>query len=211
FALMLRGHSRTAFAFLVLGALVKYVLAIFLPLWLVYELRHRTRPELAAEASEEKVAGRPADRREVVLRWMQAAAATVREVDYRAAGWLVAQCAFVGLILVALCYAPFWAGLKTFTGLGQQLRPLYYNGSVVGFFAAPLALLVAPAQQSALDKTIRLMFYALFFIYTYLQAQRLWFLGPRADLRHVITAAAKVIFAALLLITFWFQPWYVIW
>src|SRR5262249_55168810 len=172
---------------------------------------HRTRPELAAEASGEKAVGQPADRREGVLRWMQAAAATGREGDYRAAGGVGAQGALLGLVPAALCYAPFWVGLETFTGLAQQLRPLYYNGSVVGFFAAPLALLVAPAQQPALDKTIRLIFYALFFIYAYFQTQRLWFLGPRADLRHVITAAAKLVFAALLLITFWFQPWYVIW
>src|SRR5215469_703217 len=39
FALMLNRHARTAFVFLVLGALTKYVSAVFIPLWLVYELR----------------------------------------------------------------------------------------------------------------------------------------------------------------------------
>src|SRR5262249_28842689 len=153
----------------------------------------------------------PADRREVVLHWMRAAAATVREVDYRAAVWLVAQCALLGLMLVALCYAPFWAGINTFTGLGQQLRPQYYNSSIVVFFAPPLAFWFPPPHHPALEKTIRLFFSALFFIYAYLQTQRLCFLGQRATLRHFITAAAKIVFASLLLITFWFQPWYVIW
>ena len=41
FALMLRGRSQAAFAFLVIGAVIKYLSAFFVPLWLVYELRHR--------------------------------------------------------------------------------------------------------------------------------------------------------------------------
>src|SRR6185312_10029723 len=44
-----------------------------------------------------------------------------------------------------------------------------------------------------------------------LQVRRLWMLGPASNMRDVITAAAKITFAALILITFWFQPWYVVW
>src|SRR5258708_8338078 len=159
---------------------------------------------------------RSADRRThpavwAARRWLRTAAVTLHEVDYRAATWLIVQCSAIGLALVAVCYAPFWAGLQTFTGLGQQIRPLYYNSSIVGFFAAPLEQLVSPAEQPALDKTIRLICYVVFACYTYLQVQRLWVLGRQGTLRSVITAAAKVTFAALLLITFWFQPWYVIW
>src|SRR4029077_3888067 len=43
FCLMLRGRAQLAFALLVLGALIKYVSAVFVPLWLVYELHQRAR------------------------------------------------------------------------------------------------------------------------------------------------------------------------
>ena len=66
-------------------------------------------------------------------------------------------------------------------------------------------------QQAAFDKTIRLLCYAAFACYTLIQIQRLWRRGADATLRDVITAAAKITFATLLIITFWFQPWYVIW
>ncbi len=207
FTLMLRGRSRLAFAFLVLGALIKYVSAVFVALWLIYELRHRVRSgEPVAHVSADS-----AGNRSVLGVWWHGLVATVRELDYRAATGLVLQSALLGGVLVAVFYAPFWVGLKTFTGLGQQIRPLYYNSSIVGFFAAPLAQLVSADKQAAFDKTVRLICYTVFFAYAYFQVQRLWFLGPRSDMRHVITAAAKIVFAALLLITFWFQPWYVIW
>ncbi|HZU75573.1 MAG TPA: hypothetical protein VFA70_02345, partial [Dehalococcoidia bacterium] len=209
FLLMLRGRSRTAFAFLVLGALVKYVSAVFVPLWLVYELRHRVR---TLDGSSTRVRAPGESTMETVLRdWCYTAVRTVRELDYRAATGLIVQCAVLGVALVAAFYAPFWVGIKTFTGLGQQVRPLYYNGSIVGFFAAPLAQIFPSGTQAAFDKTVRLICYAVFGLYAYLQAQRLWVLGPRADLRHVINAAAKIVFVALLIITFWFQPWYVMW
>src|SRR5262249_52574460 len=70
---------------------------------------------------------------------------------------------------------------------------------------------VPAAHQASVDKTVRLIFYAVFAIYAYLQTQRLWVQGPAATMREVVTAAAKIIFAALILITFWYQPWYVVW
>ncbi len=149
--------------------------------------------------------------RELVIEWMREAASTVREIDLRAAVSLVGSATVIGLALMVAFYAPFWAGINTFTGLGQQLRPLYYNSSIVGFISAPLQLLVPASKDAALDKTLRLIFYTIFFVYSYLQTQRLWMLGRQANLRDVITAAAKITFAALLLITFWFQPWYVVW
>jgi len=209
FLLMLNEKSRTAFAFLVLGALIKYFSIVFIPLWLVYELRHRVR--------DGYVPGSRHRRRALVeggtLRlWASTAVSTVREIDVRAATLLTIEVSAIGVALVALFYAPFWQGLQTFTGVGTQLRPLYYNSSLVGFFTAPLQLIVtSTAQYKALDKVIRLLFYALFAGYAYLQAQRLWVLGPDATLREVINAAAKITFAALVLITFWFQPWYVAW
>ncbi len=210
FALMLNRHSRLAFTLLVLGALIKYVSAVFIPLWLVYELRHRVRTRAVTDTAPSQSPS-TTSARDTILKWARTAAGTVREVDYRAAIWLLASVTVIGGVLVVGFYAPFWDGLATFTGLGQQLRPLYYNSSIVAFVSAPLELIVPPSRYAALDKTVRLVFYALFTVYAYLQAQRLWFLGPQADIRHVITAAAKITFAALILITFWFQPWYVVW
>ncbi|MGO8948576.1 MAG: glycosyltransferase family 39 protein [Ktedonobacterales bacterium] len=236
FALMLNRHARTALAFLVIGALIKYVAAIVIPLWLVYELRSRSRAKDGLSASlvaagntggsaivgplAAPAEGGPENAlepglgersRDLVIEWVREAASTVREIDPRAALSLIASSLVIGLGLTVACYAPFWVGLNTFTGLGQQLRPLYYNSSIVGFISAPLQLLVPQSQDAALDKTLRLIFYTLFFVYAYLQTQRLWMLGRQATLRDVITASAKVTFAALLLITFWFQPWYVVW
>ena len=213
FVLMYRGYARTAFALFLVGALIKYVSIVFLPLWLVYELRQYALAETAGAASSRPFARRVSTSRALnsARRLMDTAATTIREVDLRAATWLIAQCSVIGIALIALCYAPFWAGIQTFTGLGQQIRPQYYNSSIVGFIAAPLEQLVSTNKQAALDKTIRLLCYAAFACYTLIQIQRLWRRGADVTMRDVITAAAKITFATLLIITFWFQPWYVIW
>lgn len=206
FALMLRGRAQIAFGFLVLGALVKYVSAFFVPLWLVYELRRRALTTVLPVPRKPPVG--------VQQRLSRLARTTRRmlgDLDRGAAARLLVGATVTGGALVALCYAPFWDGIKTFDGLGQQLRPLYYNASVVQFITAPLELLVQPAQYSALDKTVRLVFYTIFVIYAGMQTHRLWRLGPHADVGDLLTAAAKVTFAALALITFWFQPWYIVW
>src|SRR5512146_2006045 len=133
------------------------------------------------------------------------------QLDRGATFRLLAGATVIGGALVVAFYAPFWDGIRTFDGLGQQLRPLYYNSSIVQFVTAPLELLVQPAQYPALDKTVRLVFYATFVLYAGMQTRRLWVLGPLADIRDLLTAAAKITFAALALITFWFQPWYIVW
>ncbi|HEY1389742.1 MAG TPA: glycosyltransferase 87 family protein [Ktedonobacterales bacterium] len=212
FLCMLHGRARTAFMLLVLGALVKYVSAVFVPLWLVYELRHLAAKRNAAPAapggdSEEAHRGEGS----VFARATRATIQAVGEVDKGAAFHLLASVTVIGLVMVVAFYAPYWDGLATFTGLGQQLRPLYYNGSIVGIIAAPLRMFVPSSQWPALDKTVRLVFYSLFGLYALFQIRRLWSLRDQSDLRDVITASAKLTFAALVLITFWFQPWYVIW
>jgi 4-amino-4-deoxy-L-arabinose transferase-like glycosyltransferase len=213
--LMLRGNAQASFALLVLGALIKYVSAVLVPLWLVYELQHRARKHEPAAIRPE--ASLPERRRRLwgirsqVRAAAQSAARSLETLDRREAAVLLINATVIGLTMVMLCYAPFWVGLRTFSGLGNQLRPLYYNGSIVAFITAPLKVLVQPEQWEPLDKTVRLVFYTLFGVYTLLQVRRLWMLGPASNLRDVITAAAKIVFAALILITFWFQPWYVIW
>jgi alpha-1,6-mannosyltransferase len=206
FALMLRGRSQIAFAFLVIGAVIKYVSAVFVPLWLVYELRRRAliSPMTIKRPATPGVRG--------YAGWLRGALAWfIAELDYSAAARILAPAFVSGLVITAATYAPYWDGVRTFTGLGQQLRPLYYNSSIVQYITAPLELLVQPAQYPALDKTVRLVFYTLFAVYAAIQTQRLWALGASAELQDLITAAAKVTFAALVLITFWFQPWYIVW
>jgi len=206
FALMLRGRAQMAFAFLTLGALIKYVSAFFVPLWLVYELRHRALT--GVRPASETPTGGLSQR----IGWVaRSARRMLGELDRAATARLLAGAFIIGATMVVVFYGPFWDGIKTFNGLGQQLRPLYYNSSIVQFITAPLELLVLPAQYPALDKTVRLVFYALFIIYGAVQTHRLWVLGPLADIRDLLTAAAKVTFAAVALITFWFQPWYLVW
>ena len=211
FIAMLRGRARTAFTLLVLGALVKYVSAVFVALWLVYELRHLIVAP-AGSATQPALAGTGSRRRGgMFVRATKATMRAVGEIDKPAAIRLLASVMLIGLALVVAAYAPYWAGFDTFKGLGQQLRPLYYNGSIVGILAAPLQIFVPSSQWPALDKTVRLVFYALFAVYAFVQIRRLWALRDKSDVRDVITASAKITFAALVLITFWFQPWYVIW
>lgn len=205
FTLMLRGRAQMAFGFLTLGALIKYVSAFFVPLWLVYELRHRALTSMPPAPRHPATGWRRLGSLARYLRHMAG------ELDRAATFRLLAGATLIGAALVAIFYAPFWDGIRTFDGLGQQLRPLYYNSSIVQFVTAPLELLVQPAQYPALDKTVRLVFYAGFVLYAGIQTHRLWVLGPLADIRDLITAAAKVTFAALALITFWFQPWYIVW
>ncbi len=220
--LMLRGRAQWAFAFLVLGALIKYVSAVLVPLWLVYELRHRLRAaDSAPQASTAPNASAPPPSARSRGPFGALAGATrgflrdtvraAKEVDRWEAFRLIAGATLIGGVLTVACYAPFWEGVRTFSGLGQQLRPLYYNDSIVAFVTGPLQLFVAANKTTALDKTVRLVFYVLFIIYTAIQTYRLWRLGPLADLQDFITASAKVVFSALVLITFWFQPWYVVW
>ncbi|HEX8033035.1 MAG TPA: glycosyltransferase family 39 protein [Ktedonobacterales bacterium] len=224
FALMLRDYARGAFALLVLGALVKYVSAIFVPLWLVYELRHlipHAAPTRTALAGANDGSGRGVSIRgtrgfvtashAMVMQWVRSATAAARQADRRAIGWLLAQSALIGIVLVAVAYAPFWDGFNTFLGLTQQIRPRYYNSSLVGFFSGPVQAIMSPGEYEAFDKTVRLVVYVFFAIYAYIQTRGLWQRGESATIRDVITAAAKIACAALLLITFWFQPWYVIW
>lgn len=250
--LMRHRYARTAFALLVLGALIKYVAIIMIPFWLVYELGQRQSDHAAggARTSLGSARARPTggsvgmvarharlgegvpaprsarsvprttrsdgraaliDARAALTNSALAAMRAIGYVDRRAATELIAGAAAIGGLLVVGCYAPFWEGLKTFSGLEQQVRPLYYNGSLAQFIATPLELFVPPSHYAALDKTVRLVFYAAFGGYAAIQTHRLWLRGPSATMRDVITAGAKVTFAALLLISFWYQPWYVVW
>ncbi|HEY7984772.1 MAG TPA: glycosyltransferase family 39 protein, partial [Ktedonobacterales bacterium] len=221
------------------GALIKYTAALLIPLWLVYELNQLRRssagvtgplapagavaPDAATarRGSVRSTRGVPARAQlpqsvlsttgQSVVASGRAALSRLAQLDRRAAVGLVLSAGMLGGALTIAFYAPFWDGFKTFAGVGQQLRPLYYNGSLVQFVAAPLELLVPRSHYSSLDKTIRLLFYAIFGVYAWLQVHRLWLAGKQATLRDLATAGAKVFFATLLLIAFWFQPWYVIW
>ncbi|HEV2235385.1 MAG TPA: glycosyltransferase family 39 protein, partial [Ktedonobacterales bacterium] len=217
---------------------IKYTAALLIPLWLVYELNQLRRsasgtgplapagsvaPDAvtARRGSVRATRGQPARTQatpgvlsatgQSVVASGRAALSGLAQLDRRAAVGLILSAGMLGGALTIAFYAPFWDGFKTFAGVGQQLRPLYYNGSLVQFVAAPLELLVPRSHYSSLDKTIRLLFYAIFGVYAWLQVHRLWLLGKQATLRDLATAGAKVFFAALLLIAFWFQPWYVMW
>ncbi|HEX9069516.1 MAG TPA: glycosyltransferase family 39 protein [Ktedonobacterales bacterium] len=207
--LMHMGWLRTALVFLVIGALLKYVALALVPLWLVYALR--TKGRVAADSVPGRLKVWLIRSTETKRDWLRSLAGAIATVRLGWATWLVASSAVAAGLITAVTYAPFWAGMRTFTGLGAQLRPLYYNGSIVQFVAAPIELLVSPDKYSALDKSVRLAFYLIFLAYAVLQTLRLWRSLEEPGLMPVITAAAKLIFASLVLITFWFQPWYIVW
>src|SRR5260370_12217721 len=83
---------------------------------------------------------------------------SVNEVDRDAAVGVLLSAALIGIGLTAACYAPFWDGLNTFTGLGQQLRPLYYNSSIIGFVTGPFVLIVPAPHPPSVANTPRPLF-----------------------------------------------------
>jgi hypothetical protein len=216
---MVHRYTRTAFTLLVLGALIKYMAAVLIPLWLVYELNQRRKiravtngaapavappahalPHMAdmlaarSEAGDERHRGLSLTHvSATVVNSARGAFSAMSELDRRASIELVAGAAAIGTLLAVGFYAPFWAGINTFAGLGQQVRPLYYNGSIVQFLVAPFELLVPPSRYTALDKTARLFFYTLFALYAWLQTHRLWTLGARATLRDLVTAGGILV------------------
>jgi hypothetical protein len=205
-------HARSALVLLVVGALIKYTAALLIPLWLVYELNQLRRstatgagtlapapatepaPALPARLGRRRSARALPPRAPIrdgtlsstgrsVIASGRAALSGLAQLDRRAAVGLILSAGMLGAALTIAFYAPFWEGFHTFAGVGQQLRPLYYNGSLVQFVAAPLELLVPKSQYSSLDKTVRLLFYAIFGIYAWLQVHRLWMAGKQATLR----------------------------
>src|SRR6185437_13564230 len=136
-----------AFPLLALGVLIKYSVGALVPLWAVFLLFvFCWRTDVAGEL---KLAWPPTralvDDISARIRWRRAL------VIFGAGG-------AAAIVMASIFYAPFWVGLKTFTGLGQQLGATYFNGSIAGLVDAALQFAVSSgAKAAALASAIRLM------------------------------------------------------
>jgi alpha-1,6-mannosyltransferase len=197
-------HARRpvlAFPVLALGVLIKYSVGVLVPLWAVFlfftccwradlpdtlHLAWPLAPEIRQAIGER-------------IRWRRVLA-------------IFGGGGAISLGIAAVCYAPFWVGLKTFTGLGQQLGATYFNASLASIFNAALQFTTTSSNgSSALASAIRLLLYLIFAAYLVYQTWRLAQRGSSATVMHLALAAGNTIFAVLLLITFWYQPWYIVW
>ncbi|MBA3824001.1 MAG: hypothetical protein H0X24_08900, partial [Ktedonobacterales bacterium] len=187
-----------AFPLLALGVLVKYSVGALVPLWIVmifFVYCWRS----------------PANAKKLTLTWpptREQFALMRRRIDWRRVAGIFVGGGGLAVLIAVVCYAPFWVGLKTFTGLGQQLGATYFNGSIAGMVYAALEV-VAPGSKSALGSAIRLMLYLSYGGYLFWQIRGLWRKGSAATVGVLAQYAGKVIFATLVLVTFWYQPWYI--
>ncbi len=191
-------RSLWAFPLLALGVLIKYSVGALVPLWAVYLFFTCCWRAGAA----------------LTLTWPLPAAtrrAILARIDWRRTGVIFGGGGALSVLLAAVLYAPFWVGFKTFTGLGQQLGATYFNGSIAELLNAALQWTVAGGKAAALASAIRLTLYLAFAVYIGVQAWHLGQRGRAATPAQLVQAAGKVVFATLVLVTFWYQPWYIVW
>ena len=201
-AVLLAKRPFWAFPLLALGVLIKYSVGILVPLWAVFLFFHycwQSDPE-----------------QPLALSWppTRAMAAGIRQrIHWRQVGIIFGGGGAVSVAIAAVCYAPFWVGFKTFTGLGQQLGATYFNGSIAGTLYAALQWTASGSanSSSSLGSAIRLSLYAIYGAYVAWQVRHLWLRGSGATVQLLAQLSGKVIFATLVLVTFWYQPWYIVW
>jgi ABC-type multidrug transport system fused ATPase/permease subunit len=197
-------HARRpvlAFPVLALGVLIKYSVGVLVPLWAVFLFFTCCwRADLPALPR---------------LAWPVAAElrqAIAERIRWRRVLAIFGGGGAISVAIAVMCFAPFWVGLKTFTGLGQQLGATYFNASIASVLYAMLQFsTMSAARSSSLASAIRLMLYLIFAAYLAYQTWRLARRGSSATIMHLALASGSVIFAVLLLITFWYQPWYIVW
>lgn len=203
FTCMARGLGRVAFMWLVLAALVNAVAVIFIPCWLVFEVRRRLTPRLAsglASSNDVRVGGRAeasADMR------------NARQGSPTGVVEFLASSLALGGAVTALCYAPFWHGPLTVPTVLRQELPQTGEGSIVSFLTSLFRVFTAPEARAAVSHTIQLVLACAFVVYVAWQLYILW-RQPRLGLANVATVAAKIVFVGLIGMTFTYEPWYVV-
>ncbi len=106
------------------------------------------------------------------------------------------------VLLVALCYAPFWAGAQTLAGVRRQSD--LYTTSLGGLVMTRLATSPAPPDPALLLDLVKRVALALV-------ALALLICRPRdSSITEVARGAYDVTLAYLLLGALWFQPWYLV-
>ncbi len=188
-----------AFPLLALGVLIKYSMGALVPLWAAYLLlQFCWRAEGATKVKT--LPGSRADLR-----------AWLGQIEWRPVLRIFGAGGAISVALAVICYAPFWVGFKTFTGLGQQLGATYFNGSLAGLIYAALQWSATGAHAASLGAAIRYSLYAVFAAYVVWQTGLTLRRGHGASVTLLAQMSGKVVFATLVLVTFWYQPWYIVW
>jgi alpha-1,6-mannosyltransferase len=184
---------------LALGVFIKYSVGALVPLWVAYlVLQFCWRAEGAEQIKT------------VPTSWSDLRA-WLRQVDWRRALAIIGGGGAISVALAVICYGPFWVGLKTFTGLGQQLGATYFNGSIAELLYAALEWTAPAAHAASVGSAIRYSLYAVFVVYVIWQTMHVLERGRTSPATLLAQMSGKVVFATLVLVTFWYQPWYIVW
>jgi len=107
----------------------------------------------------------------------------------------------VSVSLAAVLFAPFWSGTQTFGALGAQRSEIFLSpaSAIIGDWGENLS----PTHTVA---TVERLLTAVFVLGYLVVLLRL-----RSDSARLIRACVEVTFLLLMLVTWWFWPWYVIW
>ena len=189
-----------AFPLLALGVLIKYSVGALVPIYAAFLLMKFC---WVSQADEQGSVPLPKNRAEL--------RAWLNHIDLRRVLVIFGGGGAISVALAALCYGPFWVGLKTFTGLTQQLGATYFNASLAQVVYAGALWLTPGLKEASVGSAVRLVFYAIFAVYTLWETGWLLRIGPDVTIKDLAQSAGKVLFAALILVTFWYQPWYIVW
>jgi hypothetical protein len=124
-----------------------------------------------------------------------------RRATWAARVRLALEIGLITVVLIVVCYAPYWEGTKTLANI--TLREKFLN-------AAPLAILTYTLSQrwsiDVVRPTISMMGSAILAIGLLWQMWQIW----RYD-RDLRTACFGIFAWYLIIGSQWFQPWYVLW
>ncbi len=189
-----------AFPLLAVGVLIKYSVGALVPLWAVVLFFGWC---WRRDAAPFQTPFWPLSR----AWWREAAA----RIHWRQVAEIFGLGGAISVVLAVATFAPFWVGFKTFTGLGQQLGATYFNGSIAGLIYAALQAGAAGLSPASLGSAIRFALYLTYVGYVLWQARNLWLQGRAVTVTALAQHAGKALFATLVLVTFWYQPWYIVW
>jgi hypothetical protein len=107
----------------------------------------------------------------------------------------------VSVLLAAAVLTPFWSGRETFAALGAQRRAIFLSpaSAVIGDWGENLPITASTAH-------VERLFTAAFVVGYLIVLARL-----RRNPSTLIRASIEAVFLLLVLVTWWFWPWYVLW
>jgi hypothetical protein len=208
FAMLAIRRPMLAIPALTLSVAVKYSMGVLLPLFVVYIVIHWCWKTENEDALQKRLSRLPHSWRSL---WNDYILGIVHQINWPAALRMFGGSAAISLGLLVACYAPFWAGLKTFTGLSQQLGSTYYFLSPTQFIFYGIQALLPNLSPTGTGSAVHVLFYGILFIYTLGETWRLLRIGSRVTLAALAQSAGRVVFVLLIFATFWYQAWYILW